>query len=216
LPQDLAHYRRLLEDQAAELQRLLAETDEFEELGSLKDSLQELSFYDNHPADIGTETFERSKDIALRDLNKEQLANVRQALQRLKAGNFGLCLRCGREIPAERLEAVPAAAYCLDCQEQAESDLVLKRSTAEPESNFPRQDFEEPQTQDDYDAWQAVSNYGTSSELADAEHENDRRQVEDDTASGDVEAVPYWRSRDGVFYQDFRGRDDESPPGGPV
>jgi DnaK suppressor protein len=43
------------------------------------------------------------------------LAAVQAALQRITDGTYGLCLRCGRKIGRERLEARPAADFCIDC-----------------------------------------------------------------------------------------------------
>jgi len=60
-------------------------------LGGLRDSINELSMYDNHPADIGTETFERSKDIGLKDLAQRQIKEINDALGRITEGNYGIC-----------------------------------------------------------------------------------------------------------------------------
>jgi RNA polymerase-binding transcription factor DksA len=43
---------------------------------------------------------------------------VEQALERMDAGAYGSCERCGRPIDEERLEALPAARLCLDCKRQ--------------------------------------------------------------------------------------------------
>ncbi len=54
------------------------------------------------------------------DRSSALLRNVRAALARLADGSYGECLRCGEEITAKRLAAVPWAALCLQCQEQAD------------------------------------------------------------------------------------------------
>ena len=46
------------------------------------------------------------------------LEQVDAALARLDAGTFGTCIRCGRAIAAERLEALPWAAHCIDCRRE--------------------------------------------------------------------------------------------------
>jgi DnaK suppressor protein len=48
----------------------------------------------------------------------QQLHQVEDALERISAGRFGICLACGRTIDAERLEALPWAAYCLADQQR--------------------------------------------------------------------------------------------------
>ncbi len=67
-------------------------------------------------AAAASQVFEQQRDLALRDRATQQLELVDGALARLEAGTFGTCLRCGRPIPAARLEALPWAAHCIDCQ----------------------------------------------------------------------------------------------------
>lgn len=52
----------------------------------LKESISELSGYDNHPADLGAETFERSKDLGLKNNTKAILEKVNHALERVSTG----------------------------------------------------------------------------------------------------------------------------------
>ncbi len=67
-------------------------------------------------AAAATQVFEQQRDLALRDRATSHLALVDAALARLDAGTFGACLRCGKPIAAARVEALPWAAYCIDCQ----------------------------------------------------------------------------------------------------
>ena len=67
-------------------------------------------------ASAATQVFEQQRDLALRERAENQLALVDAAMKRLDAGTFGTCRRCGKEIADERLEALPWAALCIDCQ----------------------------------------------------------------------------------------------------
>jgi RNA polymerase-binding protein DksA len=67
-------------------------------------------------AAAASQVFEQQRDLALRDRARQHLELVDAALLRLDEGTFGQCLRCGRPIAAERLEALPWAAHCIDCQ----------------------------------------------------------------------------------------------------
>jgi RNA polymerase-binding protein DksA len=69
---------------------------------------------DNHLADTASETYERELDEGLEDDAREQLRQVDEALARIEAGTYGTCSVCGKEIPAERLEAVPWTTLCID------------------------------------------------------------------------------------------------------
>ena len=67
-------------------------------------------------AAAASQVFEQQRDLALRDRNQVHLEAVEAALARLGAGTFGTCVRCGRPIAPDRLEALPWAAHCIDCQ----------------------------------------------------------------------------------------------------
>jgi RNA polymerase-binding protein DksA len=67
-------------------------------------------------AAAATQVFEQQRDLALRDRARQHLELVDAALGRLDDGTFGTCQRCKRPIATERLEALPWAAHCIDCQ----------------------------------------------------------------------------------------------------
>ena len=87
---------------------------------SLSDSTGEVAAYDNHPADLGSETFERSKDFALRENARIIRSNIDKAYKKIDDGVYGICENCGKDIPLERLEAIPYAVLCIKCKEQEE------------------------------------------------------------------------------------------------
>ncbi|MEA2442079.1 MAG: DnaK suppressor protein [Thermoleophilaceae bacterium] len=81
----------------------------------------ELADYDQHPADDGTETHEQELDETTDMMLAAEAENVELALRRLGEGNYGLCIDCGKEIPRERLEAMPEAVRCVDDQARYEA-----------------------------------------------------------------------------------------------
>jgi DnaK suppressor protein len=62
------------------------------------------------------------RELAIRNLDRESnlLRNVRGALVRMADGTFGVCMHCEEDISIKRLNAVPWAAYCIQCQEIAD------------------------------------------------------------------------------------------------
>jgi DnaK suppressor protein len=70
-------------------------------------------------AAAASQVFAQQRDLALRDRADNQLVLVDEALARIAAGTFGACVRCGEAIGPERLEALPWAARCIDCQRLA-------------------------------------------------------------------------------------------------
>ena len=79
---------------------------------------------------------EREVVVETLDCISSQLAEVRAAMERLRGGEFGQCLSCGEQIGRKRLEAIPWAALCLECQEMAdrqEPRRLTARAAASPD-----------------------------------------------------------------------------------
>lgn len=71
-------------------------------------------------ADQAVESYQKEMLFSQGTNGHEQLSLVRLALERLREGEFGECLHCGRTIGLKRLEALPWTPYCIDCQEKIE------------------------------------------------------------------------------------------------
>ncbi len=74
----------------------------------------------NHPADSATTLEDRELDEGLKEGDEAQIEQIDRALARIEAGTYGTCERCGREIGAERLAALPWATLCIDDQQLAD------------------------------------------------------------------------------------------------
>ena len=70
---------------------------------------------DEHDPEGATIAFERQHVAALLSQAREHLSHIESALRRVDEGSYGVCERCGRPIPAERLTARPSAATCVRC-----------------------------------------------------------------------------------------------------
>jgi DnaK suppressor protein len=58
---------------------------------------------------------------AMTAATRHSLEQITDALQRIAEGNYGRCEKCGHPIPAERLEALPHARFCVPCQQKQNS-----------------------------------------------------------------------------------------------
>jgi RNA polymerase-binding transcription factor DksA len=83
----------------------------------------ELSDYDQHPADQGTETHDQELDETTDMILADEQRQVEIAQQRLEEGLYGTCIDCGEEIPEARLEAIPEAVRCIKDQSIYEGQL---------------------------------------------------------------------------------------------
>jgi RNA polymerase-binding transcription factor DksA len=84
------------------------------------DDDSELAHVDQHPGDMGTETHDREIDATTEIFFEEEERRIAEARRALADGKYGICQGCGRQIPAERLEAVPETVRCIDCQRHFE------------------------------------------------------------------------------------------------
>jgi DnaK suppressor protein len=98
-------YRAALETERARL---------LEEIGEAIRAPDQMTY--GSQAAAASQVFEQQRDLALRDRAVQHLALVDAAIARLDDGTYGTCVRCGKPIPEGRLEALPWAAHCIDCQ----------------------------------------------------------------------------------------------------
>jgi RNA polymerase-binding protein DksA len=73
-----------------------------------------------HMADLGTDNFEQEFTLSLLENEEQALDEIGAALDRIDKGSFGLCEECGKEIPRERLRALPYARRCVECARKLE------------------------------------------------------------------------------------------------
>ncbi len=120
LSSDLQKYRELLLAEKARLEAELREIDSRTARLNESERASELSSYEDHPADLASETFEREKDLAIGESVESLLNQVNNALEKIERGTFGVCDACGRPIKKARLQAIPFATLCVSCQDQLE------------------------------------------------------------------------------------------------
>lgn len=108
---NVAALRRRLE---ADLKRLQLE------VGQIAGDCVEQIGYANHMAEGASDAFEQARSLTLRGHLESLLLDVHEALRRLDEGTYGICQSCGQAIDKARLEALPCAALCLQCQVRAE------------------------------------------------------------------------------------------------
>lgn len=117
---ELKRFRSLLVE---EQERLKLELQEIEERAARALEIEaagELSDYDDHPADVASETFEREKDLAIAENVASLLVKIENAIAKLDRDTYGVCDICRRPIKRARLEAIPFATLCIECQGRVE------------------------------------------------------------------------------------------------
>ena len=107
---DVSAFREILAGKEIELARVLRRRDGIA-IEKSADQMDEIQ--------LATE-----RDLAVRNVDRESglLRDVQDALRRIHGGEFGTCMECESAISPKRLEAVPWAARCIQCQEAADRD----------------------------------------------------------------------------------------------
>jgi RNA polymerase-binding protein DksA len=115
-----AQLEQLKEQLNADHQKLVEEI-----RGELENSgnQQRIELLNREPGDSGDESLATSLadfNLTMMDRQIEELRDVELAFQRLKEGEYGVCVDCGQEISFPRLNAYPTAKRCIQCQEKRE------------------------------------------------------------------------------------------------
>ena len=74
--------------------------------------------------DRANSAYNREFMLSLSGSEREVLKEIESAIDRVDSGEYGVCNACEEKIPARRLQAVPWARYCIDCQELVEQGLL--------------------------------------------------------------------------------------------
>ncbi|MGH2730820.1 MAG: TraR/DksA C4-type zinc finger protein [Actinomycetota bacterium] len=115
----LASIREQLTDEVRVLEQQVKELEEDSFEGTQSDMTGEVGL-DEDFADAGTATFERERDLSIRNNIRDLIDQITRAIGRIDEGTYGTCERCGRPIDAARLKALPHALLCMECKRREE------------------------------------------------------------------------------------------------
>lgn len=110
----IAHYRKQLLEKRRQLEEEVGRSALYGK-GQEDDSIKDLG-------DQATTAYTREFLFELGNGDRRLLKEVLEALRKLDEGGFGACERCGEVIAEKRLEALPFARYCIDCQRLVEQE----------------------------------------------------------------------------------------------
>jgi YteA family regulatory protein len=134
---------------------------------SIQENTSELSVYDNHPGDIGSETFEVEKNWALKSNELNHMKMINDALVRIGEGKYGICERCNKEIDEDRLDVVPYTNRCIECEDNEPNYKTYwqDRPIEETVIGYPfgstNMDDEDYTGYDGEDVWQELESYNS-------------------------------------------------------
>ena len=117
----LEYFKKRLESRQHDLRRTVSRTEQDGRTVD-EDSAQDI-------ADRAASSYTKEFLFHQSNNDRQLLAMVDGALERMRQGEFGECISCGKEINIKRLEAVPWTRHCIECQEKLEKGLLEHSST---------------------------------------------------------------------------------------
>jgi len=112
----LDYYKKKLQSRREELMRTIART---EEEGRQADDDQTVDL-----ADKAANSYTKEFLFGMTNTDRTILSMIDAALKRIQSNEYGLCANCQEEMQQKRLEAVPWAKHCINCQEKQEQGLL--------------------------------------------------------------------------------------------
>ncbi len=108
---NLEEFREILNQQ---LKELLSDADK-----TVNDMTEEVENFPD-PTDRASLESDRNFELRIRDRERKLINKIKQALERIEEGTFGLCESCEEEIGVERLKVRPVTTLCIDCKTEQE------------------------------------------------------------------------------------------------
>ena len=78
------------------------------------------------PTDRATLESDRNFTLRIRDRERKLIAKIKEAIERIENGTYGICEMCGEEISEARLKARPVTTLCIDCKTRQEVDEKVR------------------------------------------------------------------------------------------
>lgn len=128
---DLERYREILLRKRAEL---LGDISTMEE-EALRTNSGSLSSLPQHMAEQGSDTFDQSVSLDLAAVDRNLLREIDAALQRIEDGTYGVCMKTGKRISAERLAELPWAQYSIEAARAMERRPLMSSSSSSSSSS---------------------------------------------------------------------------------
>jgi DnaK suppressor protein len=117
----IEYFRKRLEGRQQDLRRMVSRTQQ-DGRAADEDTAQDI-------ADRAASSYTKEFLFHQSNNDRQLLQMVEGALARIREGNFGECISCGKEINPKRLEAVPWTRHCIECQEKLEQGILEETST---------------------------------------------------------------------------------------
>ncbi|MCX8169903.1 MAG: TraR/DksA C4-type zinc finger protein [Candidatus Methanomethyliaceae archaeon] len=182
---ELNYYRKKLLLERESARKFLIQLKDNNMSHAVFETASELSFYDNHPSDLASEMDTMEKGRAFREHEISIMKKIDDSLMDIENGRYGICKRCSKEIPRERLDFIPYAQHCVHCQNELNEKAQLNhvgRPVEEDVLSYPfgygNNDFTDEVAFDAEDSYQKVSIFERIENTFEYHEDDDQEYVE--------------------------------------
>lgn len=131
----LDYFKNKLMFERKSLMELIEQMRKNDTIDSKMEIASELSYYDNHPSDLASEFNDIQRGMAFRKNEEALLNKIGNAIDKVEHGGYGICEVCGKPISEERLEFVPYAENCVECQNKLNDSMPREKNDRPPEED---------------------------------------------------------------------------------
>lgn len=125
--ESLQYFKNRLLKEKKEVMEIINLMKKAETINSNEEFSQELSSYDNHPSDTASELFDKERGLAFKGNEMNILNKIESSLESIEKGKYGSCKNCGKNINQDRLEFIPYAENCVECQKKLNSSANFNK-----------------------------------------------------------------------------------------
>ena len=115
--QKLEYFRKLLDERLGEL------------LNEANKTVTGMTDFDDNlpdPTDRAALESDRNFELRIRDRERKLIGKIKEAIERIDSGGYGICETCGEEISEARLKARPVTTLCIECKRRQETEEKLR------------------------------------------------------------------------------------------
>ena len=119
-PQKVKEYKKRLFEERARLVQSLEDLEARTSKRDPLDAMVEEQDFDDAPSDAAMDTLDRGTEMALEENIRSLVEEIDAALEKIERGTYGTCDNCCQPIKMARLDRIPSATMCVECQERLE------------------------------------------------------------------------------------------------
>lgn len=132
----LNYFQKRLYNEKKRVESIIEDIETNGTVNSNEEMANEISIYDNHTGDAAGNLIDVTRDITLKENEVAILQKINNALKKIEKDQYGKCSTCGKDINIGRLQFIPYAENCIECQNKINDKIEAERNKKTSTDNF--------------------------------------------------------------------------------